>query len=547
MDSRSKSRITVVSPAKSSSEKKENDPQPTIDLSTTTATTSTLDAKLPEGGSESARVPNTSLDTDLLGETKNEMLEGKPETCREPSTQTTTEREGIGDTPALATLPLPEEERAKLSDIRGKQGSFGFMGIFRKSSKDIVDDVKKEKKKEVKTKEKEKEKGKENAKGKGKNKDDDDKRNREEEIIVALSFDELPETLQSEFQNAHISNEELKDPANWNIIRHIASFRLYKRIVQPDYQHNPQPPSEILCLGMTVNQCEEKYLIKDVEPNLKKTYKNLSQCGRGGFGRVFSTQSTLDKGKVALKKIKHATEKDKRHNLLEIVFLSACNHPNIVKYLRTHQINEELWIAMEFMEGGTLNDTVKVSALDEFQIAFIAREMTSAIQYLHERNWAHRDLKSSNVMITVGGDVKLIDFGLCVDLSEGPDTHMCGSPYWMPPEMIRKEPHGLLVDIWSLGICLLELANTRPPNHKNPIKAMFTAGTVGIEEPFERPDRWSVVFRNFVSMCLVFDTTKRATADQLSSHEFLKAAAPKKVMEKVFSRMFLTAAITKVY
>jgi serine/threonine protein kinase len=67
----------------------------------------------------------------------------------------------------------------------------------------------------------------------------------------------------------------------------------------------------------------------------------------------------------------------------------------------------------------------------------------------------------------------LVDFGLCSDVSQGEVVHMVGSPFWMPPEMIRRDPHGLPVDIWSLGVCLMELANGHPPNRKSSIKVQY--------------------------------------------------------------------------
>lgn len=57
--------------------------------------------------------------------------------------------------------------------------------------------------------------------------------------------------------------------------------------------------------------------------------------------------------------------------------------------------------------------------------------------------------------------------GLCTDTSQGPVVHMVGSPYWMPPEMIKKDPHGLPVDVWSFGICIVEMITGNPPNHKS--------------------------------------------------------------------------------
>ena len=123
---------------------------------------------------------------------------------------------------------------------------------------------------------------------------------------------------------------------------------------------------------------------------------------------------------------------------------------------------------------------------------------------------AHHE-QSANVMLTVDGQVKLIDFGLCCDMSSGPKNHMVGSPYWMPPEMIKREPHGLLVDVWSFGICVLELANGSIPNRHSAVYAMFQASTRGFPKPFESSS-WSPLFREFIAGALTVDQTKRLDA-----------------------------------
>lgn len=128
---------------------------------------------------------------------------------------------------------------------------------------------------------------------------------------------------------------------------------------------------------------------------------------------------------------------------------------------------------MEHLEGGTLDQVAKSVNFTEPQISFVAREVLKALEYLHSENLVHRDLKSSNIMLSIKGEVKLIDFGLCVDISSGKKTAMVGSPFWMPPEMIRRLPHGAKVDIWSLGICLVELANGCPPNVKSSLKVNY--------------------------------------------------------------------------
>lgn len=228
--------------------------------------------------------------------------------------------------------------------------------------------------------------------------------------------------------------------------------------------------------------------------DLKKMYKNLQQAGRGGFGSVFVAKSTIDKCDIAIKKLPHTTKKMKRTNFNEIGFLNSCKHSNIVKYYRSHLIDDEIWLVMEYMQGGTLAEAVERYSFAESSVAYVAREILRALDYLHNHSLVHRDLKSANVMLTVEGKIKLIDFGLCVDFTQRKLCHMAGSPFWMPPEMILGIPHGTPADMWSFAICLLELANGEPPNRKSPVRAMFLAATEGIHLA---PEKYSPEFQDF--------------------------------------------------
>jgi serine/threonine protein kinase len=196
------------------------------------------------------------------------------------------------------------------------------------------------------------------------------------------------------------------------------------------------------------------------DKDTKKLFKNLEFSGKGGFGRVFGGKDIATRHRVAIKKLPHVTDKDKRNNYSEIAFLMTCEHPNIVKFLSAYEVKEEVWIVMEFLEGGTLNEAVKVHQFSEKHIAYVAREMLKGLKYLHAQGFVHRDLKSANVMMSIDGDIKLIDFGLCADVSEGERVQMLGSPFWMPPEMIHRKPHGCAVSLsrhkyyLSLSVCV---------------------------------------------------------------------------------------------
>jgi len=194
---------------------------------------------------------------------------------------------------------------------------------------------------------------------------------------------------------------------------------------------------------------------------------------------------------------------------------------------------------MEFMQGGTLAQAAKSNPMKESQIAYIAREMLKGIQYMHSLKIVHRDLKSANVMLSIDGGVKLIDFGLCLNIGEhGEVVSMVGSPYWIPPEMILQEPHGYEADIWSFAICLLELANRCLPFNRTALKCLFNVA-VGTLPSLDHPDQWSREFYSFLDSCLQRDPKLRPTALQLLEHSFLQKASPKKEMQDTLQSIFL--------
>ncbi len=271
---------------------------------------------------------------------------------------------------------------------------------------------------------------------------------------------------------------------------------------------------------------------------MARKYKGWDQSGKGGFGTVYMTKDTGGKQLVAVKVMPHKSVKEQQTNFTEVYFLNMLRHPNIVSYYNSFVLPEEIWVAMEFLQGGTLSDACKARQFQEEEVAFTARELLQGVKYMHDHNLAHRDIKSPNVMLSTSAEVKLIDFGLTRDLSDLAQTHMVGSPYWMPPEMIKKEPHGLPVDIWSSGICVLELMNGKPPNRDNSLKAMFLVG-IG-EAPGPATNKWSLECVKFVEAMLTISQTERPTCKAMLEHSFLKKAATNQVMQKMLQQIFLS-------
>jgi serine/threonine protein kinase len=149
-----------------------------------------------------------------------------------------------------------------------------------------------------------------------------------------------------------------------------------------------------------------------------------------------------------------------------------------------------------------------------------------ALAYLHSKHRIHRDVKSDNILLSSKGEIKLADFGYATQLTAEKQKRMTvvGTPYWMAPEVIRGNKYDTKIDIWSLGIMLMEMAEGDPPYMDHPpLRALFLITTKGIP-PLKDP-KWSPELRDFLNRCLVKDPTQRATAVELLQHPFLKKAS----------------------
>ena len=124
------------------------------------------------------------------------------------------------------------------------------------------------------------------------------------------------------------------------------------------------------------------------------------------------------------------------------------------------------------------------------------------------------------------GEVKLADFGFAVTLTteEFSRTSVVGTPYWMAPELIRGHPYDTKVDIWSLGITCIEMAQGEPPLlHEQPLHALLMI-TTNDAPTFKNPAKWSKAMVRFLSRCCELKPERRATAEQLLRHPFIEAA-----------------------
>ena len=107
----------------------------------------------------------------------------------------------------------------------------------------------------------------------------------------------------------------------------------------------------------------------------------------------------------------------------------------------------------------------KTSFINEKEVAEYVRQLATGIEYMQERGIMHRDLKLSNILLTEDKAVKIIDFGLAVQLSTNAEERetLCGTPNYISPEVIQNRPYGLQADLWSLGCIMYALLTGTPP------------------------------------------------------------------------------------
>ncbi|KAG0143789.1 hypothetical protein CROQUDRAFT_660765 [Cronartium quercuum f. sp. fusiforme G11] len=264
-------------------------------------------------------------------------------------------------------------------------------------------------------------------------------------------------------------------------------------------------------------------VVSPQDPNT--LYAKIKKVGQGASGSVYVAKVLATGNKVAIKQMDLKVQPRKELIVNEILVMKESQHPNIVNFLDAFIVrDDELWVVMEFMEGGALTDVIDNNSMEEDQIASICHESCKGLQHLHQQSIIHRDIKSDNVLLDAQGHVKITDFGFCAKLTDQKSKRatMVGTPYWMAPEVVKQKEYGAKVDIWSLGIMAIEMIENEPPYlDEEPLKALYLIATNGTPT-LKKPERLSKELKNFLAVCLCVDVKSRATADELLQHEFLK-------------------------
>ncbi len=212
-------------------------------------------------------------------------------------------------------------------------------------------------------------------------------------------------------------------------------------------------------------------------------YRILSALGHGGMGSVYLAEDTHLNRKVALKFLSNDFVGDnwgRRQLMKEAQAVAKLDHPNICAVYDFDEIDEHSFIVMQYIEGQTLADLIRAKSLPGDQLITLAQQIVSALGAAHAHGIIHRDIKPKNIMVTPGGQVKVLDFGLAKtvpktfeDITESisqlsKDGLLVGTVAYMSPEQLRGERLDFRSDIFSLGTVLYEMAcGKNPYAHKS--------------------------------------------------------------------------------
>ncbi|WVQ75733.1 hypothetical protein IAR50_005363 [Cryptococcus sp. DSM 104548] len=255
--------------------------------------------------------------------------------------------------------------------------------------------------------------------------------------------------------------------------------------------------------------------------------------GAGSFGSVYLGMDAHNGLLMAVKQVElstgsHKNDERKRSMLSalerEIGLLKELQHENIVQYLDSSVDANHLNIFLEYVPGGSVAALLSnYGAFEEALVRNFVRQILTGLNYLHEREIVHRDIKGANILVDNKGGIKISDFGISKKAENSIRTNrpsLQGSVFWMAPEVVKQTSYTSKADIWSVGCLVVEmLTGTHPWAELTQMQALFRIGQMS--KP-ATPADISLEVADFLDKTFDFDHDKRPTAPQLLECSFMK-------------------------
>ncbi|CAG8474800.1 5382_t:CDS:10 [Funneliformis caledonium] len=257
--------------------------------------------------------------------------------------------------------------------------------------------------------------------------------------------------------------------------------------------------------------------------------------GMGSFGSVYLALNSITGELMAVKQVELPTgqsaNEERKKSMLdalqrEISLLQELQHENIVQYLGTEHKKKTLNIFLEYVPGGSVATMLNnYGPLEEPLIRSFNRQILQGLNYLHEKDIIHRDIKGANILVDNKGGVKISDFGISKKVEDQimatslSRPSLQGSVFWMAPEVVKQTSYTSKADIWSLGCLIVEMfTGTHPYPQFTQMQAIFKIGVESISP--EIPENISNEAEDFLKKTFEPNHDDRPTAKALLTHPF---------------------------
>lgn len=275
-----------------------------------------------------------------------------------------------------------------------------------------------------------------------------------------------------------------------------------------------------------------KYRTK-IDSRVTSKYDVKALIGKGSFSDVLRVECKTSKQPYAIKVVKVHTLQEQEVVKSELLVLKHIDHQFVIKLYEVIISKECSYMVMELATGGELYDRIKSRGhLEEKYACNITQMVLSGITYLHSEGITHRDLKPENLLFYhPGNDSKILitDFGFAKILSDEKETlkTWCGTPEYIAPELLKKEPYGKIVDLWALGVIVYVMLSGHLPFSADTAPKLFKQIMDGVYG-YQR-EVWLSVSeqaKDFIDKLLQVDPDFRMNANSASSHPWMSSYPP---------------------